>query len=70
MKKLESLKANKFKGYELKAESHNSILGGWQGVTHRCGGDTCDEFNTGTIDKSTGMYPTNDVTTVKGVSAA
>ncbi len=44
MKKIESLKLNKFKAYELKKESHNMVLGGAVTPTNTpCGADTAND---------------------------
>ncbi len=69
MKKLESLKLNKFKPYEISKESHNHVLGGWRGDTHRASGTTCDEYNDGSKFSNGGrdLWPSADVSTVSGV---
>lgn len=54
MKKVESLKLNKFKKYELSKEHHNMVLGGWKGNTTASNGcviaDNYDDSSKHTIN--------------------
>ena len=68
MKKFESLSLNKFKGYELKEESHNMVLGGTQVMTGKPGGcqlkDTADDKSKNPNGGGTGVptWPKEDIT--------
>lgn len=64
MKKLESLKLNKFKGYELKSERLNAIHGGNQRPTQQPDGTHTDTYyNESAFETSTGeiRWPKSDV---------
>ncbi len=66
MKKVESLKLNKFKAYELKKESHNMVLGGTTTPTTSSGGcaDTADNSSMTKDGGGAGVntWPKKDIT--------
>ena len=64
MKKLQSLKLNKFKGYELKSERLNAIHGGNQRPTQQSDGTHTDTYyNESAYTNTSGqiMWPASDV---------